>query len=55
VAWLPDARQSGRDRSAVALLFNGYHYRVIFMQRAMPVLSQRQMLIRRGEDPNKPR
>ncbi|NTU66063.1 MAG: hypothetical protein HGB05_22330, partial [Chloroflexi bacterium] len=33
----------------------GYHYRVIFMQRAMSevLASQRQMLIRRGEDPNK--
>ncbi len=57
VAWLPDAQ--GKVVKVIAALLpslpNGYHYRVIFMQRAMPevLASQRQMLIRRGEDPNK--
>jgi hypothetical protein len=57
VAWLPDAR--GKVVKVIAALLpslpGGYHYRVIFMQRAMPevLASQRQMLIRRGEDPNK--
>ena len=57
VAWLPDAQ--GRVVKVIAALLpslpGGYHYRVIFMQRAMPevLASQRQMLIRRGEDPNK--
>jgi len=33
----------------------GFQYHVIFMQRAMPevLASQKQMLTRRGEDPNK--
>ncbi len=57
VAWLPDAQ--GKVVKVIAALLpslpDGYHYRVIFMQRAMPevLASQRQMLIRRGEDPNK--
>ena len=57
VAWLPDAQ--GKVVKVIAALLphlpNGYHYRVIFMQRAMPevLASQRQMLIRRGEDPDK--
>ena len=57
VAWLPDAQ--GKVVKVIAALLpslpGGYHYRVIFMQRAMPevLASQRQMLIRRGEDPNK--
>jgi hypothetical protein len=57
VAWLPGAR--GKVVKVIAALLphlpGGYHYRVIFMQRAMPevLASQRQMLIRRGEDPNK--
>src|SRR5512136_1126708 len=57
VAWLPDAE--GKAVKVIAALLpslpDGYHYRVIFMQRAMAevLASQRQMLIRRGEDPNK--
>ncbi len=57
VAWLPEAQ--GKVVKVIAALLPylpaGYHYRVIFMQRAMPevLASQRQMLIRRGEDPNK--
>jgi hypothetical protein len=57
VAWLPDAQ--GKVVKVIAALLphlpNGYQYRVIFMQRAMPevLASQRQMLIRRGEDPDK--
>ncbi|HTP09797.1 MAG TPA: sulfotransferase domain-containing protein [Anaerolineae bacterium] len=57
VAWLPDAQ--GKVVKVIAALLpylpGGYRYRVIFMQRAMPevLASQRQMLIRRGEDPNK--
>ena len=57
VAWLPDAQ--GKVVKVIAALLphlpGGYEYRVIFMQRAMSevLASQRQMLIRRGEDPNK--
>ncbi len=57
VAWLPDAQ--GKVVKVIAALLpylpGGYEYRVIFMQRAMPevLASQRQMLIRRGEDPDK--
>ena len=57
VAWLPDAQ--GKVVKVIAALLpylpGGYHYRVVFIQRAMPevLASQRQMLIRRGEDPNK--
>ena len=57
VAWLPDAQ--GKVVKVIAALLphlpNGYQYRVIFMQRAMPevLASQKQMLIRRGEDPDK--
>jgi broad-specificity NMP kinase len=57
VAWLPDAQ--GKVVKVIAALLphlpGGYKYRVVFMQRAMPevLASQRQMLIRRGEDPNK--
>src|SRR5512143_517954 len=57
VAWLPDAQ--GKVVKVIAALLpslpGGYHYSIIFMQRAMPevLASQRQMLIRRGEDPNK--
>ena len=56
-AWLPDAQ--GKAVKVIAALLpslpGGYHYRVIFMLRAMPevLASQRQMLIRRGEDPDK--
>jgi hypothetical protein len=57
VAWLPGAQ--GKVVKVIAALLphlpGGYYYRVIFMQRAMPevLASQRQMLIRRGEDPDK--
>ena len=57
VAWLPDAQ--GKVVKVIAALLphlpGGYEYRVIFMQRAMSevLASQKQMLIRRGEDPNK--
>ena len=57
MAWLPEAQ--GKVVKVIAALLpslpGGYHYRVVFMQRAMPevLASQRQMLIRRGEDPNK--
>ena len=57
VAWLPEAQ--GTVVKVIAALLphlpGGYHYRVIFMQRAMSevLASQRQMLIRRSEDPNK--
>jgi hypothetical protein len=57
VAWLPDAQ--GKVVKVIAALLPylpvGYQYRVIFMERAMPevLASQRQMLIRRGEDPDK--
>ena len=57
VAWLPDAQ--GKVVKVIAALLpslpGGYQYHVIFMQRAMPevLASQKQMLTRRGEDPNK--
>ena len=57
VAWLPDAQ--GKVVKVIAALLphlpGGYEYRVIFMQREMSevLASQKQMLIRRGEDPNK--
>ena len=57
VAWLPDAQ--GKVVKVIAALLpylpGGYHYRVVFIQRAMPevLASQKQMLIRRSEDPNK--
>ena len=51
------AGQSGEsDRGAAAASARVViDYRVVFMQRAMPevLASQRQMLIRRGEDPDK--
>jgi hypothetical protein len=57
VAWLPEAQ--GKVVKVIAALLphlpSGYEYRVVFMQRAMPevLASQKQMLIRRSEDPNK--
>jgi hypothetical protein len=57
VAWLPDAQ--GKVVKVIAALLpylpGGYKYRVVFIQRVMSevLASQRQMLIRRGEDPNK--
>jgi hypothetical protein len=56
-AWLPEAK--GKVVKVIAALLpylpGAFEYRVIFMRRAMPEIlaSQRQMLIRRGEDPNK--
>jgi hypothetical protein len=56
-AWLPDA--TGKVVKVIAALLPylppDYSYRVIFMLRAMPevLASQRQMLIRRDEDPDK--
>ena len=56
-AWLPDAR--GKAVKTISALLEHlppeYDYRVIFMRRSMPEIlaSQRQMLVNRGEDPNK--
>lgn len=57
VAWLPEA-QGKVVKIIAALLIHlpaTYSYRVVFMQRTMPevLASQREMLVRRGEDPNK--
>lgn len=56
-SWLPAARGKAVKMISALLrhLPEGYRYKVIFMQRAMPevLASQRQMLIRRGEDPDK--
>jgi len=57
VAWLADA--PGKVVKVIAALLPylpaTYRYRVVFMQRDMTevLASQRQMLIRRGEDPDK--
>ena len=57
IAWLAEAQ--GKAVKIIAILLPHlpatYTYRVIFMRRAMPEIlaSQRQMLIRRGEDPDK--
>ena len=56
VAWLTEAE--GKVVKVIAALLPylpaTHHYRVIFMRRAMPevLASQRQMLIRRGRDPD---
>ena len=56
-AWLPDAE--GKVVKIIASLLPHlpptHEYRVVFMRRAMTEIlaSQRQMLIRRGEDPDK--
>ncbi len=56
-SWLPEAR--GKAVKMISALLKhlpaDYRYKVIFMQRAMPevLASQRQMLIRRGEAPDK--
>jgi broad-specificity NMP kinase len=56
-AWLPEAKDKVVKVIAALLPYlpADYAYRVVFMQRAMPevLASQRQMLIRRGEDPDK--
>lgn len=55
--WLPQA--SGKAVKIIAALLPylppSYTYKVLFMRRAMPEIlaSQRQMLVRRGEDPQK--
>jgi hypothetical protein len=55
--WLPDAQ--GKVVKIISYLLLGlpdtYNYRVIFMQRKLPEImaSQRKMLVRRGEDPDK--
>ena len=55
--WLPDAR--GKAVKIISYLLlnlpDTYSYHVIFMQRKLAevMASQRKMLIRRGEDPNK--
>lgn len=57
VAWLPDA--AGKVVKVISVLLLhlpvGYHYRVLFMRRKMPEIlaSQKKMLVRRGEDPDK--
>lgn len=57
VAWLPQAE--GKAVKVISALLEylpaGYRYKVLFMNRAMPevLASQRKMLIRRGEDPDK--
>ena len=56
-AWLPEAQ--GRAVKAIAALLphlpSNYTYKIIFMRRALPevLASQKQMLVRRGEDPDK--
>jgi len=56
-SWL--ARSNGKAVKVISTLLpylpNGYHYRIIFMHRAMEevLASQRKMLINRGETPDK--
>jgi len=56
-SWL--ARSSGKAVKVISTLLpylpDGYHYRIIFMRRAMEevLASQRRMLINRGENPDK--
>ena len=56
-SWL--ARSNGKAIKVISTLLpylpDGYHYRIIFMRRAMQevLASQRKMLINRGEDPDK--
>lgn len=56
-AWLPDAQGKAVKVIAIFLphLPTEFNYRIIFMRRTMPEIlaSQREMLIRRGEDPDK--
>mgnify|MGYP000579248167 CR=1 FL=1 len=57
VTWLPEAR--GKAVKVLAILVKhlppGYRYRVIFIQRNMDEMlaSQKKMLVRRGEDPDR--
>ncbi len=57
VNWLPEARGNAVKIIATLLPYlpDGYDYRIVFMRRAMPEIlaSQRTMLIRQGEDPDK--
>ena len=56
-AWLTEAQ--GKAVKVIAALLpqlpTAYRYRILFMRRAMPevLASQREMLVRRGEDPNR--
>jgi hypothetical protein len=56
MSWLPQAQ--GKVVKVIAILLPylppQYHYKVVFMKRAMPEIlaSQRKMLISRGKDPN---
>jgi hypothetical protein len=56
-SWL--AKSNGKAVKVISTLLpylpDGYHYRIIFMRRAMEEIlaSQRKMLINRGEDPEK--
>jgi hypothetical protein len=56
-SWL--AKSNGKVVKVISTLLpylpDGYHYRIIFMRRAMEevLASQRKMLINRGEDPEK--
>jgi hypothetical protein len=56
IHWLPQAQ--GKVVKVIATLLPylppDYHYKVVFMQRAMPEIlaSQRKMLVRRGKDPD---
>lgn len=56
-AWLAEARGKGVKVIAALLEYlpPGYTYRILFMQRALPEIlaSQKKMLERRGQDPNK--
>lgn len=58
-AWLPESK--GKVVKVIAALLKSlppeFNYDVVFMRRAMPEIlaSQRQMLIRRGENPDKVR
>ena len=57
VGWLPEAR--GKAVKIIATLVpylpEGFDYKILFMRRALPEIlaSQRKMLLRRGEDPDK--
>ena len=57
LGWL--AQSNGKAVKVISTLLpylpDGYHYRIIFMRRAMQevLASQRKMLINRGEDPDK--
>ena len=57
LSWL--ARSNGKAVKVISTLLpylpDGYHYRIIFMRRAMGevLASQRKMLINRGENPDK--